>query len=335
MIRRAGLVVGLAVLAACAFAPSASAQMLVCPPMSLVTAPGVPLNVPNPVCTGTTGFPIAFTVLPGSAVGGSTVDGPAMTFTPAAGFIGGGSFRYTAFDGGITPSDPATVDVLVDSAPVCTAGTATTTAGRAVDVTDFKCTDAENHDFRLLIGDPMNGTTIIVGDRVIYTPKPGFVGTDSFLFSAEDEYGLEGADAVLTVTVTAAPAATPTPVPTPMPTPTPAPRDTTAPTVTLKAKKATYAKGIPLTLGVNEGAKAVLTISLDAKSAKKYKLSRSIGTLNSTLTAGNKAVTLKLSSKARKAFKKLRQMKVTVTAVVTDAAGNKTTKTLKVTLKQK
>ena len=46
-------------------------------------------------------------------------------------------------------------------------------------------------------------------------------------------------------------------------------------------------------------------------------------------------MTLKLSAKARKAFKKLNQMKVTVTAVVTDAAGNRTTKTLKVTIRQK
>ena len=106
--------------------------------------------------------------------------------------------------------------------------------------------------------------------------------------------------------------------------------------MTLKAKKATYAKGIPLTVNVDEGAKAALTISLDAKNAKKYKLSRSIGKGSTNFTAaGNKAVTLKLSSKARKAFKKLRQMKVTVTAVVTDAAGNKTTKTLKVTVKKK
>jgi hypothetical protein len=106
--------------------------------------------------------------------------------------------------------------------------------------------------------------------------------------------------------------------------------------VTLTAKKATFTKGIPLTLGASENASAVLTIGLDAKSARKYKLSRSIGRLNTSLTSNkSSAITLRLSAKARKAFKKLRQVKVTVTAVVTDSAGNKTTKTLKVTLRKK
>lgn len=325
MIRKAGLVVAFAVVSGLAFAPSASAQ-LVCPDLSLVTAPGTTLSVPNPVCTGTSGFPISFTVVAGSAMGGTAVDGPPMAFTPAMGFHGPGSFRYTGFDGGIMPSDPAAVNVLVDTKPVCPAGARTVAAGASVALTSLGCTDADGDPLEFEFGMPANGT-VAMG---VYTPRAGFSGTDSFPFRArETNYGLASDDATMTVTVTAPAAATPTP------TPGGTNADRTAPKVTLKAKKATYAKGIPLTLTVDEGAKAVLTISLDAKNAKKYKLSRSIGKGNSTLTAaGSKAITLKLSAKARKAFKKLRQMKVTVTAVVTDAAGNATTKTLKVTVKK-
>ena len=102
-------------------------------------------------------------------------------------------------------------------------------------------------------------------------------GTDSFPFRArETNYGLASDDATMTVDGDRPGGGDSDPTPTPGGTNA----DRTAPKVTLKATK--------------------------------YKLSRSIGKGSSTLTAaGSKAVTLKLSAKARKAFKKLRQMKVT------------------------
>ena len=42
------------------------------------------------------------------------------------------------------------------------------------------------------VGTAMNGTTLIVGDGVRYTPNPGFIGTDSFTYTVGD--GLSGSD---------------------------------------------------------------------------------------------------------------------------------------------
>jgi hypothetical protein len=55
-----------------------------------------------------------------------------------------------------------------------------------------------------------------------------------------------------------------------------------------------------------------------------------VGTASSASAAGK--VTLQLSAKARKALKKLKKVKLTVTLVATDAAGNRTTRTLSMTL---
>ena len=84
----------------------------------------------------------------------------------------------------------------------------------------------------------------------------------------------------------------------------------------------------------NETGVATFTPTLYKATAKKLKLSRTVGTLKAALEAGTSTLKIKLSSKAAKAFKKLKPVKLTLAAVVTDAAGNQTTKTLKITLKK-
>ena len=57
--------------------------------------------------------------------------------------------------------------------------------------------------FTVLVDDTPNGTVDIVNGEAVYTPKPNFAGTDPMLFAAEDEFGLVGDDAPMTITVTA------------------------------------------------------------------------------------------------------------------------------------
>jgi hypothetical protein len=123
-----------------------------------------------------------------------------------------------------------------------------------------------------------------------------------------------------------------------------APKDLTAPTVSLRSAakplKQTLAKGLAIELTTNENASATLTLTLDKATARKLRVDRkakgpvTVGTIRSALTAGKATIPIRLSAKARKALKAVKRVKLTLTAVVTDTAGNKTTKTLAVTLKR-
>jgi hypothetical protein len=99
-------------------------------------------------------------------------------------------------------------------------------------------------------------------------------------------------------------------------------------------KNASSKRTVSIVVTTSENAAATLTLTVDKATARKLKLSRTVGTLKAALTKGQSTLAVKLSTKARKALKKLKRVKLTLTAVVTDAAGNKTTKTLAVTLKQ-
>lgn len=325
MLRRAGLVVALSLVGGSAFASTASAQ-LACPDTSVVTTPGTALTFTAPVCTNAMG-PVNYSETTPPASGVATY-GAQFSYTPNMGFHGRDSFVYNGFDGGIAPDD-GTISVLVDTKPTCTSGTATVAANNSVQV-PVTCSDADGDTFTYELDNPANGTVAKQGNAYVYTPKTGFSGADSFTFRGKDVFDLASDSATISVTVTAAPGPTATPTPTPTPTATP---DKTAPTVTLK--NASKKQALSVTVTANEAGSATLTAALDNATAKKLKLSRTVGTAKQTLTADKPAtLKIKFSSKAAKAFKKRKSVKLTVTAVVTDAAGNKTTKTLKVTLRR-
>ena len=313
MLRRAGLVVGLFLVAGSAFASPASAQ-LSCPDASIVTTPGTALTFTAPTCANAAG-PVVYSEVTPPASGMATY-GAQFSFTPNAGFHGRDSYVYSGFDGGIAPDD-GTISVLVDTKPTCTSGTATVAANSSVQV-PVTCADADGDMFTYELDTPANGTVALQGTQYIYTPKAGFSGADSFTYRAKDTFDLTADNATISVTVTAPPATTPT--------------DMTAPRIALK--NASKKQALSITVTTNEAGSATFTAALDRATAKKLKLSRTVGTLKRTLKAGTATLKIKLSSKAVKAFKKRKSVKLTVTAVVTDAAGNKTTKTLKVTLKK-
>ena len=79
---------------------------------------------------------------------------------------------------------------------------------------------------------------------------------------------------------------------------------------------------------------------VDKKTARKLKIKRNarravtVGTLTQAIAAGDSTVTVKLTKKARKAFKRARKVKLLITMKVTDAAGNETMQSMTVTLKR-
>jgi hypothetical protein len=252
-------------------------------------------------------------------------------YVPFKGYHGEDEVRYTVTDAVNGQSNQFTIRLLVDTPPECRDTAATVTAGRPLVLPELACTDQDGDEFTIFYDLPANGTLASRGDDLVYTPNPGFTGQDSFAYGAvEDMYPIPSDDAVMRLSVIAAPVIKVV-LPTPNPVSTPAP-DTTAPVVTLK--NVSTKQAIAIALKRNENVTAKLTLTLDKATARKLKLSRTVGTLNAALTPGTTTLPVKLSAKARKAFKAVKRVKLTLTAVVSDAAGNTTTKTLVVTLKK-
>jgi hypothetical protein len=266
-----------------------------------------------------------------------SVTGWPLVYTPAAGQHGGDHFFFTATNPDTAEtSSPTLVSVVTNSRPRCSDGTATTYVGQPVSIVyaDLPCSDADGDSMLVHADDGAHGTTD--GDptdgKVTYTPEPGYVGTDVIQFHASDGFLGESGWCDLTITITPAPistvAATPPTSSLAAAAPAQAPpapsADRTGPSVTVKAGKASIARGVALTVTSNEAGTAKLTLAAGKTKATK----------SAKLANGTTKVTLKLSAKARKALKRKRSVKATVTLVASDAAGNQTTRKLSVALRR-
>jgi hypothetical protein len=309
---------------------AAHADPPVCQPFSgLVISPGASRSFDAPCGTGT------YTLTSDDPASGSaTVSGTTLTYTAAPDFHGYDSFAYTATNGDGTSQ--GSISLAVDRAPECRDTSATIIVGATLTLAGDSCTDADRDDYMILVDEdtPHGSVTFFDdGSDPIYTPDPGFVGVDTVSYFAEDSFGADSLEATLRVTVAAAPAATPTPIP------TPPPKDTRAPVASLASVpgqklKQVLSKGLRLTLSSNEAGSAAVTVSVDAKTARKLHIKPEVGRARATVRAGKLELTVKLAAKARKAFKKLRKVTLTVRTVVTDAAGNAAPLTKTVTLKR-
>ena len=90
----------------------------------------------------------------------------------------------------------------------------------------------------------------------------------------------------------------------------------------------------------NESGKVAVTLTIDRATARKLKLKRptsgtvKVGKRTKTVRRGESTIVVKFTAKARAAMKTARKVKLLITAVLTDRAGNSATETTKVTLKR-
>jgi len=112
------------------------------------------------------------------------------TYTPNAGFSGSDSFTFRANDG-TDDSAPATISITVgpNSAPIANNGSLTTRAN--VDKAGMLVATDPDGDLILfsIVTAPSHGTVVITNTATgayVYTPNPGYSGTDSFTFRAND-----------------------------------------------------------------------------------------------------------------------------------------------------
>ncbi|QQZ29830.1 tandem-95 repeat protein [Thiothrix subterranea] len=134
--------------------------------------------------------------------GSVTQDGNKLVYTPASGFTGTDSFTYIIADpAGNQSTATVTVTVNPSKLPVMLDDVASTVSGESVDI-NVLSNDSSPVGMPLTVGsytDPANGTVTQAGNMLTYTPKPSFVGTDTFTYVATDP---EGNSAIATVTVT-------------------------------------------------------------------------------------------------------------------------------------
>ncbi|UCD00287.1 MAG: tandem-95 repeat protein [Phycisphaerales bacterium] len=131
------------------------------------------------------------------------------SYTPEAGYVGTDTFTYTATDGTNT-TDPVTVTITMTNTLPLAEGEAPTThmntpvAGTILD----NISDADGDPLTTaLVIDVEHGTLTLNPDGTYtYEPEAGYVGSDSFTFSATDgQIDAEPVEAIVTIAMTNTP----------------------------------------------------------------------------------------------------------------------------------
>ncbi|MCU1656448.1 MAG: outer rane autotransporter barrel domain protein [Pseudonocardiales bacterium] len=173
------------------------------PPVAVndTSAVAVGHTVTVPVITNdTTGGAPATITASSPSHGTAVVSGTGIKYTPAAGFFGTDSFKYTitTANGAAT----ATVTVKVTAPPLAADDTAHTVSGTAVHIAVLGNDLARGGVITLAsVGAAGHGTATIDGTSIVYTPAADFAGTDAFTYTITTANG--SSSATVTVTVTA------------------------------------------------------------------------------------------------------------------------------------
>jgi outer membrane protein OmpA-like peptidoglycan-associated protein len=141
------------------------------------------------------------------AHGTATISGDQVIYQADAGYTGTDTFTYTVNDGhGNKATATVTVEITSsNSAPVLTSDKSSITEGQSalIPVLDND-SDPDGDTLTITaVATPANGTAVIQGDQVLYTPNAGFTGTDNFTYTVSDGNG-HTAQAVISVSVSPA-----------------------------------------------------------------------------------------------------------------------------------
>ena len=134
------------------------------------------------------GDPLAYSVVASPAHGTLSGSAPNLTYTPASGYSGSDSFTFKVNDGKVD-SNIATVSITVTAVndpPVADSKSVTTTESNAVAIT-LTGSDADGDPLAYsVVASPAHGTLSGSAPNLIYTPAPGYNGSDSFTFKVND-----------------------------------------------------------------------------------------------------------------------------------------------------
>jgi hypothetical protein len=137
--------------------------------------------------------------------GSAYIDGEVIRYTPSNGYYGTDSFQYTV-DDGYGDQDQATVTITINRinvAPVANDDQYQVDVDSSDNVFDVLDNDTDSDADSLTIistSQPANGSVVINGDVLEYTPAAAFIGNDQFSYTIIDGFGGE-ASANVTVVV--------------------------------------------------------------------------------------------------------------------------------------
>ncbi|BAV05896.1 gliding motility-associated C-terminal domain-containing protein [Filimonas lacunae] len=159
------------------------------------------------------GSSIIITTAPahGTAVAGATPG--TVVYTPATGYTGIDNFAYTVNDNLGGTSNPATVIVLVNAAPVATNDTVSIgrNAPVAIDVTanDYDADVAVDKTSVSVVASPAHGTYSLNSTTgvITYTSTGTYFGLDSLKYTVKDNLGVTSNVATVYINVNSAPVA--------------------------------------------------------------------------------------------------------------------------------
>lgn len=172
------------------------------------TRPGVPVTID--VASNDAGHPDPSSILfVGNPTGGTATanaDGTIL-FTPAAGFSGDATVRYTISSLGGLVSNQATVTIVVNEPPTAQPDSVTTpedttgTFNVAQNDTDIDGTIAASTVE--ITSEPQHGSaTVDLQGRIVYTPDANYFGPDSLRYTVEDNRGGVSSPGLVTINVT-------------------------------------------------------------------------------------------------------------------------------------
>jgi hypothetical protein len=148
--------------------------------------------------------PLVVTAVTQPAHGSAAISGggTTVTYTSDAGHLGGDTFTYTVTDGDGSADATVTVNVVAALPPTAANDQAVTDSATPVAIPVLANDSTGGGPGPLVIesvGVPIGGEAVISGSSVNYSPRAGFLGTDSFPYTISD--GLGTASATITVEV--------------------------------------------------------------------------------------------------------------------------------------
>ncbi len=166
------------------------------------------------------GDPVTYKVVTGSAIGGTVVTDATghYYFTPTAGFVGQGSFRYYATDGTLNSEEKLVTLTITEANLTPTAAndagfTGVEGVALVISKTSLLANDTDPNVGDVLaifsVQDAVNGTVgIDANGNVVFVPAIGAPGPGSFNYTVVDRHGAKST-AHVDLTVQAAPNVTP------------------------------------------------------------------------------------------------------------------------------
>ncbi|WP_096085016.1 Ig-like domain-containing protein [Agaribacterium haliotis] len=121
-----------------------------------------------------------------------------LQYVPDTGWYGSDSFSYSIDDGAVLSAAKVTVTVLPPASWTAVDDRASTSAGLPVTI-DALANDLAGHSSSVALSQvggalwPQHGSMKIDNNKIIYSPKPGFSGEDSFSYSIDDGNTLSSA----------------------------------------------------------------------------------------------------------------------------------------------